>query len=612
MTLFDPVRLGATPGPGGCDFLVWAPSAERVELNIVNQNRAVPMEPQRDGYHAARVSGVGPGDLYTYRFNGVERPDPASRSQPRGVHGPSEVVDPNFPWDDGGWTGLPLADYVIYELHVGTFTSDGTFEAVIPKLDYLRSLGVTAVEIMPISQFPGGRNWGYDGVAPFAAQNTYGGPAGFRRLVNACHKAGLAVILDVVYNHLGPEGNYLREFGPYFTDRYKTPWGASLNYDDADNHHVRRYFIESALHWTMECHVDALRCDAVHAILDFSAEPFLEELCGVVHDSARAAKRPVFMIAESDLNDNRVIRSPELGGYGFDSQWSDDFHHALHTLLTPDRSGYYEDFGTLADLAKAYSEGFVYDGKYSKHRRRPHGNSAAIFDTKKFVVFSQNHDQVGNRLKGERLCRLTDHERQKLAAALVLTSPYLPLLFMGEEYAEKAPFLYFISHEDAALVDAVRRGRRDEFKSFSWAGEPPDPQSEETFAASRLDWSLAATPPHSQLLDFYRTVIRLRRETPALRHLSREFTEVGFTERPVLLWSRRWFGRSESYAMFNFGPDKASGPLPVGRWKKLIDSSDVRWGGPGGGIPDAVSSEGDGSLSLAPVSFVLISRQKET
>jgi len=612
LKIFEPVRLGATPGPDRCEFLVWAPLSERVDVNIVSQNRVEKLEKRDGGYHYGSVPGVRVGDQYLFRLGDKERPDPASRCQPAGVHGPSEVVDPGFPHAEGTWTGLPLADYVIYELHVGTFTAEGTFDAVIPKLDYLKSLGVTAVEIMPVSQFPGGRNWGYDGVLPFAAQNTYGGPVAFKRLVNACHKAGLAVVLDVVYNHMGPEGNYLNDFGPYFTDRYKTPWGASLNFDDAHNDHVRRHFIESAIYWTMECRVDALRCDAIHAILDFSAQPFLEELCSHVHDHAKRAGRQVFLIAESDLNDNRIIRSQELGGFGFDSQWSDDYHHAVHTMLSGERQGYYEDFGSIDDLAKAYTSGFVYDGLYSRNRKRRHGNSAAIFDAKRFVIFSQNHDQVGNRMKGERLCHIINLDRQKMAAALTLTAPYVPLLFMGEEYAEKAPFLYFISHGDAALVDAVRNGRRDEFKTFAWAGEPSDPQSEDTFKASRLDFSLAEKVPHSEVLDFYRTLLRLRRETPALRNLSREFTEVGHSKAPPTLWARRWFGRSETYAACNFSDQAATVPLPVGRWKKLLDSSDARWGGPGGGIAESVSSEGDGSLSLAPASFVLVSRLKET
>ena len=609
---FDPVRLGATPGADRTEFLVWAPKAERVEVNIVSQNRVQAMEKREGGYHYASVAGIRVGDRYLYRLGDKERPDPASRSQSTGVHGPSEIVDPGFPHNEGAWTGLPLADYVIYELHVGTFTAEGTFDAVIPKLDYLKSLGITAVEIMPVAQFPGARNWGYDGVAPYAAQNTYGGPVAFKRLVNACHRAGLAVVLDVVYNHMGPEGNYLNDFGPYFTDRYKTPWGASLNFDDSHNGDVRRFFIESAIYWTMECRVDALRCDAIHAILDFSAQPFLEELCAYVHEHAKRAGRQVFLIAESDLNDSRVIRSKEMAGFGFDSQWSDDFHHAVHTLLTHERDGYYSDFGSIDDLAKAYTAAFVYDGQFSRHRQRRHGNSAAIFDAKRFVVFSQNHDQVGNRMKGDRLCHLVDFPRQKLAAALTLTAPYIPLLFMGEEYAEKAPFLYFISHGDAALIEAVRKGRREEFKAFAAKGEAPDPQSEETFNASRLNFSLADGAPHSQLLDFYRTLLRLRRETPALRNLSREFMEVGHSQTPPALWVRRWFGRSETFAAVNFASQATSVPLPVGRWKKLIDSSDARWGGPGGGVADTLSSEGDGSLSLAPVSFVLISRLKET
>jgi maltooligosyltrehalose trehalohydrolase len=359
---------------------------------------------------------------------------------------------------------------------VGTFTPEGTFEAIIPHLDELRELGITAVELMPVAQFPGTRNWGYDGVYPFAVQNSYGGPEGLKRLVNACHGRGIAVVLDVVYNHLGPEGNYLWDFGPYFTDRYKTPWGSAINFDGPHSDPVRRLFIENALYWVTEFRMDGLRIDAVHGILDFSAYPFLEELASAVHEKAERLNRRVYVIAESDLNDTRVIRSRELGGYGLDAQWNDDFHHALHTLLTEDQTGYYQDFGRLGDLVKAFREGFVCSGQYSSYRRRRHGNSSRDIPAGCFVVFAQNHDQVGNRMRGERLSQLVCRERMKLAAGVVFLSPFIPLLFMGEEYGETAPFPYFISHSDADLVEAVRRGRREEFAAFGWSQEPPDPQ----------------------------------------------------------------------------------------------------------------------------------------
>jgi len=399
------ITLGAVYlGGGRSRFTVWAPRARRVEVLLLSPEERVADLEEKDGYHQATLEGVEPGSLYLYSLDGrIERPDPASRFQPKGVHGPSQVVDPAFPWADSCWSGIPLKDYVIYEIHVGTFTAQGTFEAVIAHLDELKDLGITAVELMPVAQFPGDRNWGYDGVYPFAVQDSYGGPAGFKALVNACHQKGVAVVLDVVYNHLGPEGNYLRDFGPYFTDRYRTPWGEAVNFDGPQSDEVRRFFIENALHWITEFHADALRLDAIHAILDFSAQPFLEDLTLAVKEQTEHLNRQVHLIAESDLNDTRPIRSRERGGFGLDAQWNDDFHHAVHTLLTGERAGYYRDFGRVEGLAKAWREGFIYSGEYSVHRRRRHGNSSRPIPARRFVVFAQNHDQVGNRMRGERL-----------------------------------------------------------------------------------------------------------------------------------------------------------------------------------------------------------------
>ena len=408
----------------------------------------------------------------------------------RGVHGPSEIIDPRFPWEDDSWNGLPLSKYLLYELHVGAFTPDGTFKAIIPYLDYLLNLGITAVEIMPVAQFPGSRNWGYDGVYPYAAQNSYGGPDALKRLINACHLRGMAVVLDVVYNHLGPEGNYLWDFGPYFTDKYKTPWGPAINLDGPFSDEVRKFFIENALHWVTDFHIDALRVDAVHGMLDFSARHFLEELADVVHEQGERLARRVYVMSEGDLNDSRIIRSRDVGGYGLDAQWNDDFHHALHALLTHERSGYYGDFGELRHMIKALRDGFVYSGEYSAYRKRRHGNQSADLPARRFVVFCQNHDQVGNCAMGARLTQLVTMEGLKLAAGTVLLSPFIPLLFMGEEYGETSPFPYFVSHSDQSLVEAVRKGRREEFKAFEWPGEPPDPQAESTFMSAKVDHSL--------------------------------------------------------------------------------------------------------------------------
>ena len=398
--------LGATYLEGGqCGFLVWAPLINRVEVHILSpEERIVPLKKVSRGYHYGVVPGVKPGTRYFYRLDGnTERPDPASRFQPEGVHGPSQVIDPHFVWEELHWSGIPFSHYVIYELHVGTFTAQGTFDAIVPHLDELKDLGITSIMIMPVAQFPGDRNWGYDGVCPFAVQNSYGGPEGFKRLIDACHQRGLAVILDVVYNHLGPEGNYFHDFGPYFTDQYRTPWGPAINFDGPDSDEVRRFFIENALSWVTEFRLDALRLDAVHGIFDSSALHFLQELAATVHEQAERLNRRIYVIAESDLNDVRIVRSPELGGYGLDAQYNDDFHHALHTLLTGERIGYYKDFGRLQDLAKAFAEGFVYSGAYSPTRRRRHGNTSKYLAAPQFVVFAQNHDQVGNRRSAQRL-----------------------------------------------------------------------------------------------------------------------------------------------------------------------------------------------------------------
>ncbi len=496
---FNEMGLGATYlGEGQCFFRVWAPFVKAVGVHIVApEARVITLKKQRGGYHQGTVANLIPGATYYYVLDGEkERPDPVSRCQSEGVHGPSQVTDSAFPWNDLSWPGLPLQDYIIYELHVGTFTADGTFDAGIACLDELKELGITAIELMPVAQFPGNRNWGYDGVYPFAPQNAYGGPQGLKRLVNACHERGMAVVLDVVYNHLGPEGNYLADFGPYFTDRYRTPWGPAINFDGPYSDEVRRFFIENALYWVTDFHIDSLRIDAVHGIFDSSASPFLEQLASDVHERADRLNRRIYVTAESDLNDSRLIRSGEVAGYGLDAQWNDDFHHALHALLTGEQTGYYEDFGRFHHLVKAFREGFVYSGQYSAYRHRRHGNSSCGIPVHKFVVFAQNHDQVGNRMRGDRLSQLVTHEKMKLAAATVLLSPFIPLLFMGEEYGETAPFPFFVSHSDPATIEATRQGRLAEFAAFQWSGNPPDPQDEATFYSAKLTRHLSATGHH--------------------------------------------------------------------------------------------------------------------
>ena len=609
------VNLGAIYlGDSRCRFLVWAPLAEQVEVHLVSpRDELVPLERGERGYFSGVVAGITPGCRYFYRLHGRQDfPDPASRFQPEGVHGPSQVVEPGFSGDDGHWSGLPLGDYVIYELHVGTFTPAGTFDAVIPYLDELKDLGLTALELMPVAQFPGGRNWGYDGVFPFAAQNSYGGPVGLKRLVNACHQRGLAVVLDVVYNHLGPEGNYLACYGPYFTQRYRTPWGEALNFDGPDSDEVRRFFIESALTWVSEFHIDALRLDALHAIVDQSPQPFVAELAETVHRARERWHRKIYLMAEGDLNDVRLIRSPELGGYGLDAHWNDDFHHALHTLLTGEQTGYYADFGRLEQLAKAWREGFIYSGEYSPYRRRRHGSGSRDVAAERWVVFSQNHDQIGNRLGGERLSQLVSFAALKLAAGTVLLSPFLPLLFMGEEYGEVAPFWYFVSHSDPELIEAVRRGRKKEFAAFDWPGEPPDPMAEATFIRAGLDHQLRRDGPHQVLWEFYREVLRLRRELNLLTALGRRDREVKAYEAEKVLWIRMIDTGGEAVILFSFGQEaqQFSLPWPQGRWHQRLDAAQRRWQGPGSDAPMVIEGGSALSLRLSPQSFLVYLRQE--
>jgi maltooligosyltrehalose trehalohydrolase len=608
------VTLGATYlGHDRTRFVVWAPFRERVEVHIVEPlERILPLDKNEWGYFSTIAGDLPVGSLYFYRLDGQsEYPDPASRFQPEGVHGPSQVVNPDFPWEDSRWPGLPLQEYIIYEVHTGTFTPEGTFDAVVEHLKVLKDLGITAVELMPVAQFPGSRNWGYDGVYPFAVQDSYGGPEGLKRLVNACHRRGLAVVLDVVYNHLGPEGNHLAEFGPYFTDRYHTPWGAALNFDGAYSDEVRRFFIENASYWITEFHIDALRLDALHAILDISPYTFIEELATSVQEQAKILNRNIYLIGESAANNARLIRPQESGGYGLDAQWNDDFHHALHVLLTGEKSGYYRDFGSIRQMVKAFQEGFIYSGEYSPYRRHRHGTSSKDIPAYRFVVFSQNHDQIGNRAGGERLSRLVPFESLKLAAGMVLLSPFIPLFFMGEEYGEIAPFPYFVSHSDPALIEAVRRGRREEFASFDWQGEIPDPQDEATFLMARLNHGLRSDGQHKILYEFYHELIRLRRENAALACLSKDNMEASGDENNKTLCVRRWQKDSVVAIIYNLNDKEmaAALSLPEGRWQKLLDSADEKWQGNGGAVPGQISSSGKMALNLPPQSFVLLEKE---
>jgi maltooligosyltrehalose trehalohydrolase len=590
------MKIGADYlGDGRCEFVVWAPFPKDIIVKLVSHSeQCIPMEKDRMGYWKAVVDNIFPGTLYLYRLEDErDRPDPVSHLQSQGVHGPSEVFNHrSFKWEDNEWAGIPLSEMIMYELHVGTFTPEGTFESILPRLADLNDLGINAVEIMPVAQFPGERNWGYDSVYPFAVQNTYGGPNGLKRLVNECHKIGVAVILDVVYNHFGPEGNYIADFGPFFTEKYKTPWGKSINFDDAYSNEVRNFFIENALHWFENYHIDALRLDAIHGISDMSAYPFLKELAEKVEKLSSLKGRKFYLIAESDLNDSRVIRPRERGGYGIDAQWSDDFHHSIHVLLTGEEYGYYTDFGKIEHLVRSVREGFVYSGQYSQYRKRSHGNSSKDRPAEQFIVFSQNHDQVGNRMLGERLSSLVSFEALKLAAGAVILSPYIPLLFMGEEYGEDVPFIYFVSHLEPDLIEAVQKGRKEELRDFTWKGEPPDPQNIDTFVQSKIYWEKRYKGKHKILLDFYKTLIGLRKKMPPLSNLDKDCLDIYESEKDGIFYLIRWRDDSHVLFIFNFKKEvtELRSSIPAGEWRKIIDSSDNIWNGPGTLLPDIIQT----------------------
>jgi len=614
LTLKLDEMLGAIWSPDGtCRFLLWAPRAKKVDVRVADakaalDERTISLEALDRGYFFGVAKDVSAGALYQYVVDGkTARPDPASRFQPRGVHGPSQVMDARYAWNDDAWRGLAIRKYVLYEVHVGTFTAEGTFDAIVPRIANLKQLGITAIELMPVAQFPGSRNWGYDGVYPFAVQDSYGGPVALKRLVNACHQQGMAVVLDVVYNHLGPEGNYLGEFGPYFTDAYRTPWGAALNFDGPHSDEVRRYFIQNALQWIEEFHFDALRLDAINAIVDTSARKFLEELSAEVHAAGHSLNRPVHLIAESDRNDARVVAANEVGGWGLDASWNDDFHHALHVLMTGERNGYYEDYSGVEDLARAFRDGFIYAGQYSTFRQKRHGTSTHDLRGDHFVVFSQNHDQIGNRMLADRYSQTMSLDQLKLAAAAVLLSPYIPMLFMGEEYGDPAPFQYFVSHEDAGLIEAVRKGREEEFARFQWADKLSDPQDDGTFLRSKMNWELQNSGNHKIIRGFYQELLDLRARIPALCELRKSDQEVVAFAEENALFIRRWSGGSHVFIAFHFGetPADVDAPVPEGCWTKLLDSADQVAKGGDDHSAQYLNSTGTARLVLGPWQFYL-------
>jgi maltooligosyltrehalose trehalohydrolase len=599
------VRVGAWAHDSGIEFRVWAPDHDRVDVVVLAPEPARhPLARDALGYHGAFVADLGTDVRYRYAVGDALLADPASRAQPDGVHGDSGIIDLDWTWSDVNWSGHVIAEYVISEIHIGTFTDAGTFDAAIERLDDLVALGVTAIELMPVAQFPGARNWGYDSVFPYAVQSTYGGADGLRGLIDGCHARGLSVVLDVVYNHLGPEGNVLSRFGPYFTDRYQTPWGAALNFDGRGSDDVRNFFVQNALQWVSDFKVDALRLDAVHAIADTSAYPFIEQLADAVHACAAREGRHIWVIAESAANDARLITPKAGGGYDCDAQWSDDFHHALHALVTSERNGYYADFGTIEDLATAYREGFVYAGRFSKFRGHRFGRSAAGLPGQRFVVFSQNHDQIGNRALGDRLTTIVDGPRARLATAATLLAPFVPLLFMGEEYGETNPFPYFVDHTDPALIEAVRRGRRAEFPHFAGGPQPPDPATEPTFASARLAWSRRDEQPHTRILEWHRALLALRGTRPALQLLEPAATRTQVYERERVLAVTRAAATDTVLFVLGFGyePRTVGVEMSAGSWTVLLDSQDDARGAGSFVIGD----EGSCVIPVPPASVLVL------
>jgi maltooligosyltrehalose trehalohydrolase len=592
---------------GTSSFTVWAPRQKNVSVRVVYPKELlVPMKEDGYGYWTVDNVPVTPGAKYYYQLaNNTDRPDPASRFQSQGVHGPSEVVSSMYDWQDLEWNGIALEKYIIYELHIGTFTKEGTFDAAINQIRYLKDLGITAIEVMPVAQFPGSRNWGYDGAYHFAVQDSYGGPEGLKRFVNECHKQEVAVVLDVVYNHFGPEGTYVNEYGYYFTDKYHTPWGAAINFDDSWSDGVRNYFIQNAIEWFSEYHIDALRLDAIHGIFDFGAHHFLNELAEKTEEYSVQSGRKRFLIAESDLNDIRVILPYELNGYGLDAQWHDDFHHAIIALVTGERKSYYGDFGSMGQLAKAYHDGFVYSWEYSRNRRRHHGTSSVNIPGKQLVVCIQNHDQVGNRLLGERISQLVPFEALKLLAGALLVSPYIPLLFMGEEFAADTPFMYFISHGDENLVKAVREGRAREFAEFHCDELSSDPQNEEIFDKCKINWDSLHLLKHETIFNFYKKLIALRKDKHSLSKLIRNNLKISTNLEKKAMVIEKEYNEQKIIVLMNYSDSSTIIQRDLIHFSgvKVLDSSDELWLGKGSKLPPLIYS--DTEYELAPYQFAL-------
>ncbi len=545
------------------EFKIWAPKVKKIAVKI--NEEAIPMHgPDHKGWWKVSVEDACDGTDYGFLVNDdpTVYPDPRSLWQPHGVHGLSRVYDQHaFGWTDEHWQGPPFSGSILYELHIGTFSPEGTFDGAIGRLDYLHQLGITHIEIMPVNAFPGKQGWGYDGVQLYAVQHDYGGPDGLKRFVDACHAHGLAVILDVVYNHFGPTGNYTGVFGPYTTDRHHTPWGAAVNFEDAGSDEVRRFFCDNALMWMKSYHIDGLRLDAIHELMDRSAVHFLEQLSSEVETLGATLRRKFILIAESDLNDPKIVKPREAGGYGTDAQWSDDFHHALFTLMYASKSddGYDSDFGSFEKLVKALTKVFVFDGEYSRYRNRKHGRPVDGLSAHHFISFIQNHDQTGNRAEGDRINELVGPLRTRMAAGLLMTAPFIPMLFMGEEYAATTPFLYFADHEDEEMARLVSEGRKKEFAAFGFADSPiSDPEKEETFLRCKLNWPEIHTGYHAHMLDWYTRLISFRRNSISLNDGDMGHTKVRFDEK------LRWLAmdRGTVTVLCNLGEANAEFDVP--------------------------------------------------
>jgi maltooligosyltrehalose trehalohydrolase len=583
------------------EFKVWAPRPHKVsvQIGVAEQARLYPMEgPDAHGFWRVAVEESGPGSDYGYVLDDDQQawPDPRSRWQPNGVHGLSRVYDQSaFQWRDHTWQGPPLTGAIIYEMHIGTFTREGTFDSAITKLNELANLGITHIELMPVAAFAGDRGWGYDGVALFAVTENYGGPEALKRFVDACHATGLAVLLDVVYNHFGPVGNYTGKYGPYVTDRHITPWGDAMNFEEAGSDEVRRFFCDNALMWMRDFHFDGLRLDAVHEFMDRSALHFMEQLSAEVDIASATLGRRLVLIAESDLNDPRIVTPREARGYGFDAQWSDDFHHALFTILYTDEAGkgYYDDFGTMDKLVKSLKDIFVYDGIYSKYRKRHHGRPIVGLSAHHFIGFIQNHDQIGNRAIGDRLEHIIGLDKAKVAAGIVLTSPYVPMIFQGEEFAASTPFQYFADHEDEEMAKLVSAGRKKEFSAFGWDdGQIPDPEDRETFQRSKLDWKEAHQDHHADMLDWFTKLIHIRRASPSLNDGDTAHTQISFEP------DGRWLvmDRGLIKVLTNLGSKLAEFDVPEGF--RLIAQSNL-----------AIQLEG-GKVQLPPNTLAILSAEE--